>query len=324
MLGLALSASATAQSSNNASTSATPIELPGWAFPTTSPPFLASKPPLDSVTALRVPGSSRSFTLAQVKDLFAPPDWYPMAHPRMPVSVARGRPSALPACGYCHLPDGQGRSENATLAGLPAEYITRQVADFRSRARRGAVDSWSPTSRMHDVADSATAAEVAEAARYFSRITAKARFKVVERAAIPETYEIGGVYAVTPGGGTETLGHRIIEVTVNAHRHELHDATETFIAYVPPGSIAAGKRIATAIGRKPETACVTCHGSSLRGVGVTPPIAGRSTSYLFRQLLGFKSGARAAATSAPMQTVVSALSLDDMIAVAAYAGSLRP
>ena len=322
--GCALSASATAQSSKTSSASATPIEIPGWAFPTTSPPFQASAPPFDSVTALRVPKSSRSFTLAQVKNVYAPPDWFPETHPRMPASVAQGRPGSVWACGYCHLPDGQGRSENATLAGLPAEYIRRQVADLRSRARRGAVDTWSPTSHMYDVADSATGAEVAEAARYFARITAKPRFKVVERAEIPETYQIGGLYAVKPGGGTEALGHRIMEISDDVERHELRDPTATFTAYVPPGSIAAGKKIATAVGKTPVTACVTCHGSNLRGVGMIPPIAGRSPSYLFRQLLAFKSGARAAATSGPMQIVVSTLSLDALIAVTAYSGSLRP
>jgi cytochrome c553 len=323
-LALAGSAAALAQSARNASPSSAPSDIPTWAFPTTSAPFVAVAAPFDSLTPLRVPGSVRAYTMAQVRNVFAPPDWHPETHSRMPPSVARGRAPAVWACGYCHLPDGQGRSENATLAGLPADYIIRQVADLKSRARHSVLDSWGPTANMYKVADSVTDDAVREAAWYFSRIKAKQRYKVVERAEIPLTYQIGGLYALAPAGGTEPLGRRIIEITESAERHELRDAAATFIAYVPPGSIAAGKRIATTPGGTPVRACVTCHGPDLRGVGVVPPIAGHSPSYLFRQLLAFKSGTRAASTSAPMQAVASALSLDDMIAVVAYAGSRRP
>jgi cytochrome c553 len=41
-----------------------------------------------------------------------------------------------------------------------------------------------------------------------------------------------------------------------------------------------------------------------------------------RQLLAFKTGARAAPAGAPMQAVVAGLQLRDMIAAAAYAASL--
>jgi hypothetical protein len=40
------------------------------------------------------------------------------------------------ACGFCHLPNGLGRPENSSLAGLPASYIVQQVADFKSGARK--------------------------------------------------------------------------------------------------------------------------------------------------------------------------------------------
>jgi hypothetical protein len=41
-------------------------------------------------------------------------------------------------------------------------------------------------------------------------------------------------------------------------------------------------------------------------------------------MLAFKTGARTAPGGAPMQPVVAYLGLDDMIAAAAYAGSLEP
>ena len=103
----------------------------------------------------------------------------------------------------------------------------------------------------------------------------------------------------------------------------MRDATSTFTAFVPIGSVAAGRRIAHGKATAPTT-CVTCHGPTLRGLALAPPIAGRGATYLFRQLIGFKTGARGGAASAPMQKVVAGLSVEDMIAVAAYAGSLRP
>lgn len=55
-----------------------------------------------------------------------------------------------------------------------------------------------------------------------------------------------------------------------------------------------------------------------------PGIAGRSPSYLVRQLYDFQQGKRAGLVAAPMVTVVSKLDEDDMIALAAYAASLEP
>jgi cytochrome c553 len=43
-----------------------------------------------------------------------------------------------------------------------------------------------------------------------------------------------------------------------------------------------------------------------------------------RQLLAFKTGRRSTPTSTPMGLVAAELTLDDMIAAAAYAGSLQP
>ena len=55
-----------------------------------------------------------------------------------------------------------------------------------------------------------------------------------------------------------------------------------------------------------------------------PGIAGRSPSYIVRQLFDFKHGARAGAGSALMTPAVDKLTLDDMISLAAYAASLKP
>lgn len=301
-----------------------PLTVPAWAFPTTSKEAVVLPAPYDSVTPIHLKGSLRTFTLSQTRNQNTPPDWYPGLHPRMPESVARGRVGSLSACGYCHLPDGQGRSENATLAGLPAEYIIRQLDDMKSNARTTAMAGWAPFNNMHRVADSVTATEARAAAEYFARVPARRHFAVVERAQIPAVYQVAFVYAVKKAGGTEPIDGRLIEIADDLERHELRDPKATYTAFVPPGSIASGKRIATAKEKVPLRACASCHGPSLLGVGPIPAIAGRSPSYLFRQLLAFRNGARVTATSAPMQAVAASLDINQMVAVAAYAGSLRP
>jgi cytochrome c553 len=70
--------------------------------------------------------------------------------------------------------------------------------------------------------------------------------------------------------------------------------------------------------------CGICHGPALKGLGPIPGIAGRSPSYLVRQLYDIKHGARAGIGSALMKQVVDGLTLDDMVALAAYAASLPP
>lgn len=71
-------------------------------------------------------------------------------------------------------------------------------------------------------------------------------------------------------------------------------------------------------------ACGTCHGPALKGVGPIPRIAGRSPTYIVRQLYEFNTGGRSAAASALMKQVVEKLSPDDIIALAAYVASLEP
>lgn len=50
--------------------------------------------------------------------------------------VAKGRKPDVIACAYCHTPTGQGRPENAPIAGLPAGYFREQLLDMRSGARK--------------------------------------------------------------------------------------------------------------------------------------------------------------------------------------------
>ena len=60
------------------------------------------------------------------------------------------------------------------------------------------------------------------------------------------------------------------------------------------------------------------------GVGDVPPIAGRSPSYLVRQLFDIKQGTRRGPGIELMKTVVAKLTADDMTAIAAYVAAKYP
>jgi cytochrome c553 len=308
---------------------ADPPVAPPWLYPLVPPAQLAA-PPFDAVKPLHVPHSRLTYTAAQLGDLFSAPDWFPKSHAPMPPVVARGRPPDVYACGYCHTPSGQGRPENASLAGLPAAYIIRQVQDMKSGARRsGAPGSYRPSERMTQEAQHASDAEVAVAAAYFSQQHFSSHVQVLERARVPRSRVVGWVYAVDAGAvgagtGDEPLGERLMEFTLDAERHEHRDDNLVYTAYVPPGSVARGQLLARGGGASAAPPCVTCHGDRLQGTAIIPRLAGRAPTYLLRQLVAFKSGARAGANAVLMRMVVANLQLGDMIDAAAYASSLQP
>jgi len=300
------------------------FEVPAWAFPGyTNPPPPDTR--FDDVAKLHVPDSAITFTRAQLEDFFDAPDWFPDRHPPMPEIAAHGRKPDVLACAYCHLPDGTGRPENAALAGLSAEYIRAQVADMRAHVRKRAWTGPLRTSAlMQQVADKATEAEIAAAATYFAAMPMRRKVEIVESERVPKTREVRFIYFADEGAGDEPLGTRLIEMPVDSGRHELRDPNVAYRAYVPIGSLARGKELSTTGANGRTIACVTCHGPGLRGDGPFPPLAGRSPSYLLRQLMSFRVGTRTTTAGAPMQPVVAKLGVEDMIAVAAYAGSLEP
>ena len=320
----ALAALATALAVGPTAIAQDAFAVPDWAYPM-SPPAAGPPPLPDDRIPLRIPGSDVAFTRAQVKDLFAAPDWHPGTHPPMPEVVARGRKPSVYACGYCHLPDGTGRPENAPLAGLPAEYIVAQVAAFRSGERRSqSSGAYLPAEFMRTAAEQASAADVLEAAEYFSGLRMSRQVRIIETDHVPVTHVHNWLFVPTVEGGTEPLGARIVEVPMDPERHELRDSKSGFIAYVPTGSVARGERLAVGGGEGLTLPCAACHGADLRGVGLVPPIAGRSPTYLLRQLVAFRTGARSAEPGLPMQPVVARLGIEDMIDLAAYVAAQEP
>jgi len=65
-----------------------------------------------------------------------------------------------------------------------------------------------------------------------------------------------------------------------------------------------------------------CHGQDLNGLGPVPGIAGRSPSYIMRQLWDIQQGSRKGTWSPLMKQVVANLSQDDMLNLSAYVASL--
>ncbi|MGA7264737.1 MAG: hypothetical protein WA709_21675 [Stellaceae bacterium] len=294
---------------------------PAWAYPVNPPDFKLSP---DDGTPRHVPDSTAAFTLTQARDLFFALDWHPSDHPPLPDIVAHGRKPDVMACGVCHRADGPGGPENASLAGLPVPYFVQQMADFKSGARTTSVPLRIPPQLMIKTAKGITDAEIEQAAAYFSGLKPRAVIKVVETATVPKTRVAGWFLAALPGGETEPIAGRIMEVPEDLERFELRDARSHFVAYVPPGSIEQGRQLASNGGNGKSAPCTICHGPELNGVGPIPGLAGRSPSYLVRQLYDFQHGTRAGPWSPLMAPDVINLTLDDMVALAAYAASLPP
>jgi len=306
-------------------TSARALVIPAWAFPVQGSTVLPPATGTDTAARATLPTSKVSFSVGRTRDRYDVADWNPETHGTPPAFVLHGRKPAVMACGFCHLADGRGRPENAMIAGLPAPYIIEQVKDMRSRARHGA-SSWPfpPAVGMQQIADSVTDAELEVVANYFSHVRARRASKVVEADSVPKTIPLNGLSTLAPGSEREALAGRLIEYPLELRRHELHDPMAEYVAYVPRGSLARGRALAAGDPKHGVKGCESCHGSSLRGVGQVPPLAGRSPSYLLRQLVAFHTGARATAASVPMNEVAARLSLEDMVAAAAYAGSRKP
>jgi cytochrome c553 len=207
---------------------------------------------------------------------------------------------------------------------LPASYIVQQIADYKSGARKFAGPQRSPSVLMTAIAKATTEEEAKAAAAYFSSLKPKANIKVVETDTVPATQIARVFYMLSKDGAAEPIGQRIVEVPVDAEQFEHRDTRSQFVAYVPNGSIARGEALASTGGSGTTTPCATCHGPDLRGVESVPGIAGRSPSYLVRQIYDFQQHARAGSAGALMVPVVEKLSHDDMISLAAYVSSLKP
>jgi cytochrome c553 len=295
-------------------------EKPEWAFPTTEK--VLPKPRIEGSVVRTKPlpgGGTITVTRAGADDFYNVPDWRPDLHPAMPKSVQYGnKDTQARACGSCHLPTGNGHDESAYTAGLPVNYFMRQMADWKSGARKfGGI--------MVSLAKIATDDEIRAAAEFYASVKPRQWIRVVEADIVPKSFiGPGNKRLEHPVGGTEALGNQIIEVPENEEDVVYRDPTSGFVAYVPKGSIAKGEALVKNGGGGKTIACGICHGPTLQGLGEVPALAGRHPNYIVRQLWNMQNGERIGPSAALMQAVVAKLSNDDMLAIAAYTASLAP
>jgi cytochrome c553 len=354
---LAYGYSAAVEPSSTAVSRHTPPDLPFWAWGWATPEHLAPDVPRpipvilseDDGVLLRIPGSRlalRPSLFRRVRGdegIKEVPDWAPESHAPMPDIVKFGRSvwddrgelipgedGGIRGCGVCHSATGIGRPENAAPAGLPYAYLLQQLEDFRHDLRVTSDPKKENAFRMISYAKLATFEELSAAAEYFASLPYPPSVTVVETAMVPKTYAAGGMLEVleAPYAGTEPIGERIIEVPEHPELTAIRAPNAGYIAYAPIGSVNKGEALVA------RGQCIACHGRNLQGDApgaprgkhglLVPPLAGRSPTYIVRQLYDFKKGNRRGVMSRFMTPVVADLNPVDMLNIAAYVGSLAP
>jgi cytochrome c553 len=316
------------------------LPAPGEQARPQAPPNRNLRPDQDAAEQTRLrrlEGSNAQYSLVDVRDGQNVIDWFPNDHPPMPNVVAHGPErmgAAKRGCGSCHLPNGKGRPENAGIAGLPVAYFVSQIQDFRSGRRHSADPRKPNTNTMIELAKSLTDDELKAASEYFGSMRWSPWIRVVETDLTPKTRIVGNLFLPVGLEKTEPIAARIVEMPENEEQAETYRNPHSgFVAYVPRGSINKGKDLVTTGGTRivgNETIwgktqpCVTCHGPDLMGVADLPPIAGRSPSYIVRQLWDLQQGTRNSEPAKLMKRIVEKLTPEDMIAIAAYVSSRPP
>ncbi len=302
-------------------------------------PAHALRPKEDAQEQLKlrqVEGSAEHFSLLQIRNGSEVVDWFPGDHPPLTPLMKHGPASGggnTYGCAFCHMPNGKGRPENAPVSGLPVAYFIRQMQDMRAGLRSSAEPRKANTLLMIALAQAMTDAEIREAAEYFAAMPWTPWIRVVETDRVPRTRIQTNMFIPIESERTELIGARIIEVPENADEVELNRNPHVgFIAYVPIGSVKKGEALVTTGGATiingqtvpgKTVACATCHGLDLKGLVEVPGIAGRSPSYLARQLYDIQQGTRKSPLAQLMKPVVANLTNDDLVAIVAFVSSLR-
>jgi len=301
---------------------------PPWAYGFEGPPQAGATPvPVGPAntdqTPRSLPGATAQYARAQIANRFGPADWFPSEHPQMPDVVAHGKQPNVWACGLCHYPNGKGRAENAGVNGLSVEYFIHTMNDFKDGNRKSADPRKANTNLMIQFAKNMTDAEIKAAAEYFGSMKWTPWIKVVEAKMVPKTKPSNGLFLIE-GHEMEPLGNRIVETPVNAEATEvLRDPHSGFTAYVPVGAVKKGEALVTKGGGK-TIACGACHGADLKGLGPVPGLAGRSPSYLTRQMFDMQQGLRKGTWTELMKPVVANLTTGDIMNIVAYTASQMP
>lgn len=279
-------------------------EIPDWAAPETTKavPAAQLKPIADADQAAR-------------NKIF------PTVPDSVPVIIRKGKKNDLTGpgvCMGCHTSTGMGQPQSAPLAGLPSAYIVRELNDMVKRDRKTYREDMSLFAKI------LTADEMKQIADYYSSLHFAPWIEVKETAMAPKVV-VGGrdIIAAAPGGGEEAIGNRIIEVAKSSESPYVQPGP-AFTAYVPMGSMARGERLVPTGGGGVTVRCTGCHNDNLLGKGETPAIAGRSPTYISRELYEFKDGTRGGESANAMKRVAAKLTDDDIVAISAYLASRPP
>lgn len=81
--------------------------------------------------------------------------------PSMPAIVSKGNEEVW-SCGSCHGLDGMGSGQTPALAGLTADYLNKQLADFKEQTR--------DNNSMHYVVNYTSSQEIEEAVNYYAQL----------------------------------------------------------------------------------------------------------------------------------------------------------
>jgi len=268
-----------------------------------------------------LPDAPVPFTRNEAYFGYGPADWYPDDHPTMPDIVARGDEArGLRACALCHYPNGQGKMENGHVSGLPAAYILQQLEAFENGTRRSADPRKANTNEMAMIATRLTDDEKNQVAEYYSSIPYRPMVRVIEAAEAPQVRATSnGLLLPVPDQPPMVLGQRIIEVPEDPEKTEMmRDPRGGFVAYAPVGALQKGEQLVST-GADKTIQCGICHGPDQMGLGVVPGIAGRTASYIMRQLWDIKQGTRESPLMGP---VIANLTTEDMLNISAYIASL--
>jgi cytochrome c553 len=271
-----------------------------------------------------MPGSTVVVSKAAFADDGHPVDWFPQSHPPAPKVVTQKLGKGPTPCAACHFFSGRGAPGAADLAGLSSDYIIAQVNAFKSGARRSALAGQPSTGEMIKVAEAINASDLREAAAYYAKLPRRQWVTVVETASVPKTTpDQYGWLNPAPGGGREPIGNRVVELATDLQAMFMGNDRITVTDYVPQGAIARGAAIVASGGggRQP---CAICHGGSLQGTSMAPPLAGRSAAYLARAIWDIRTGARHDGAAAMMAGAARGLTPSQIVDVTAYLASRKP
>ena len=203
-----------------------------------------------------------------------PPTGIPATTRPCPKSSRQGtRRAASPPAPVATIPTARAGRKTPISPGLNADYLARQLREMKSGARHSAEPRKHNAQQMVDFAQAMTEAEITEAATYYASLPPTVPIKVVESATVPKMRSQEGMWLPHESGTREPIGTRVIETPANVDREQLRDPHAGFIAYVPPGAPAKGKKLAAKLG------CAGCHGESLKGDGRPASPAARPVTW---------------------------------------------